>query len=234
MCSICSMCSMYADTFTQANTLYRQAQYNKALELYTQIPSKSASVHYNMGNCAYKLKRYGYALLYWRRAEHNWGIFHRDELIENITLLQEQLGLLPKKRNPIIRLGSKIKQFLTSLIKAIPLIFIQLLFLLLWLFLFLYLRFLYKTKQKTIIAILFAIIAFCGIVLITKYSMNARTYGVVLKQTPLLSGPSQTYQTLMTLKQAQEFIIKQEEQNFFKVKVLKRIGWIAKGDTAKI
>lgn len=227
------------EQFEKANILYRQKKYDDAIKLYEQIPQKSAYVNYNLGNCSYKLNKYGYALLYWRRAEKHWGFLNRDELVDNINLLQQKVrklhGLKTKRHGPIIKALIKIKQLSISMTRSTPLIVLQMLFLLLWLFLFLYIRFLYKKQKKYIISTLFTLIAFFGMVLVARYSMEMRTYGVIVsEQAPLLSGPADTYQTLMQLHQAQELIIKKESKTFLKVKVLRRIGWINKKHIKKI
>ena len=67
------------------------------MQYYKRIPHKSAVVNYNLGNCAYKLGQKGYALLYWRRAEHAWKFTGREELLENIFLLKGELQKIEKK-----------------------------------------------------------------------------------------------------------------------------------------
>jgi len=226
------------DYFVQANILYKEGKFEAAMELYEKIPNKSAYVYYNLGNCAYKLKRYGWALLHWRRAERYWGFFNRDELLDNIMLLQEEVkkaaGIQKEKRSPIMLAITKIKNLIISWIRSTPHIIIQLLFLLLWLFLFIYIRFLYKKRKKWTIIALFALIAFFGILLVVRYSIDARKYGVVVsQQARLLSGPGETFQTLMQIETAQEAVIKKEKSDYYKVKVNKHIGWISKKDIEK-
>lgn len=218
--------------FEQANGLYKQGKFVEAIKLYRQIPNKSAQVEYNLGNCAYKLKRYGWALLHWRRAERTWGFFNRDELVENILHLKKELYPDMKMGLPII---TKIKNIVLSWSHAIPLLVLQLLFLLLWLFLFVYLRFLYKKRKNRTILGLFALIAFFGILLVIRYSLDARRHAVVVSpQSRLLSGPGETFQMLMPLGAAQEVIIKKETADYYKVKALKRIGWINKNDIQEV
>ncbi len=50
----------FQETFYQANDLYKEGKFSKAYELYEKIPNKSAKVHYNLGNCAFKLNKIGY------------------------------------------------------------------------------------------------------------------------------------------------------------------------------
>jgi len=225
--------------FSQANARYKEGKFAQAMELYQQIPNKSALVNYNLGNTAYKLEQYGFALLYWKRAEKRWGLGSRSELIDNITLLQEKMRMLRgdemEQRSPIALTMIKIKNLLISWTRSIPLFVLQFLFLLLWLFLFLYIRFLYKKRKKVVIGTLFGLIAFFGIILAARYNIEAQTYGIVTTgQAPLLSGPGTTYQTLMNLHQAQQVVIKKESDGYYKIRALKRTGWINKEHVGKI
>lgn len=231
--------------FANANELYKKGDYSKALEEYKKIENKSAATYYNLGNCAYKLQQYGWALLYWRRAEQRWSFFNREELIENISLLKEEVainqGIRTKKRGLIMRAFAKIKHLILSWLQATPLLALQLLFLLLWLFVFIYLRFLYKRRRKGTIVALFALIAFFGILLVMRASIASRTYGVVVgKQARLLSGPGETFQNLRNIPEATEVIIKQkgrpstDNDEYLKVKALRQLGWIKKDNVEKV
>lgn len=230
--------------FYKANELYKKGKFKKAMKLYEKIDNKGAAVYYNLGNCAYKLKQYGKAMLNWRRTEVFWGGFNRGELIDNIVLLREKIktkmGFPPKKRGSFLRGIVKTKNYLVSWLRAAPLLFLQLMFLLLWIFVFVYLRFLYRKKKQFAIVTVFALIAFFGIMLIVRYSFEARTYGVVIKDTALRSGPSDTFQELQQLPAAQEIVIKKESGDYYKavptatIKALKRVGWIHKKDIEKI
>ncbi|MBU1007827.1 tetratricopeptide repeat protein [Candidatus Dependentiae bacterium] len=216
----------HQDQFEHANTLYKKGLFDEAMKLYEQIPNKSARVNYNLGNCAYKLEKYGWALLYWRRAERTWGFFNRNELIENISLLKKKLNLTSEQGPPIIK---KIKQLVLSWTYAIPLLVLQLLFLLLWFFLFGYIRFLYKKRKNGAILLLFALIALFGILLTLRYSLEARRDAIVVsQQSSLLSGPGETFQTLIQLDPASEVIIKKETTGYYKIKAQQKVGWIDK------
>jgi len=227
------------ESFERANQFYKDGKFDKAMELYKQIPDKSSYVNYNLGNCAYKLNDYGFALLYWRRAEKNWGFFNRGELLENVMLLKEKMvelsGATVKKHNVISLFFIKSKNILSSWTRTMPLFILQFLFLLLWLFLFVYLRFLYKKRRKHTIAALFSLIAFFGIILVVRYSFESKIYGIVVeKQAPVLSGPGKTFQTIMQIYQAEEVVIKKESGDYYKIKALKSAGWIDKKYVEKV
>lgn len=224
------------ETFSKANDLYKKGEFKKAFELYQQIPDRNAGINYNLGNCAYKLKKFGQALVYWRRAEKQWGLLNRGELIENISLLKEKVSQEEQKpHSPVVLSLITAKDYLLSLTHSIPLFLLQILFLLLWLIVFFYLRFLYKKRKNFLILALFALTAFFGILLVVRYSFESRMYGVVVRErTPLLSGPAETFQTLQQIPEAKEVIIKKESGDYYKVKVFKRVGWVLKKNVEKI
>jgi tetratricopeptide (TPR) repeat protein len=222
--------------FSEANKFYKDGSFEKALELYEKIPNKSAYVNYNIGNCYFKIKKYGYALLHWRRAEDSWGIFNREELLDNITMLNEKVfGTQNAQKNPIIKALSKIRYFGLSVIKSIPVIILQLILLILWIFLFIYIRFLYRKKKKFIIITLFALIALFGILLVVRYSIHCQNKGIVINTQALLrSGPGNTFQVITPLSEAEEVVIRLESDDYYKVKRLDQIGWVQKSNIEKI
>lgn len=78
--------------FLQANEQYKKGNVEQARTLYQKIVNKSPQVYYNIGNCEYRLNHPGYAMLYWRRAERDWGIWDRDDLVKNIELLKKSFS----------------------------------------------------------------------------------------------------------------------------------------------
>ena len=234
--------------FEKANTLYKSGKFEQAMRTYEKILDKSSpsstnsDITYNIGNCAYKLQKYGKALLFWRRTEKNWGFFNRGELVDNIMLLKEKTAW-PKKtvskgitfHDGFAKKLKKISMLITSHIKSLPIILIQILLLCLWLFLFIYLRFLCKKRQNWAIFTLFLLIAILGVLLIVRYRFETRKYGVVVEQhAKLLSGPGNAFQVLTQLPEAQEVIIKKEVDQYYKIRLKKNrsdfssAGWVEK------
>jgi len=221
--------------FVQANAYYKEEKFSAAQELYNKINEKSAYVHYNLGNCAYKQGFYGKALLHWRRAERDWGLFNRHELVHNIAHLKQQLkqlqgNLKEIKESPLEALKSglgRLKEVVTSYIYSTPLICFQGFFLCMWLFLFISLKYLYIRRRKTIITNLFIIVALAGSLLALKYNFISNEYGVVIIQkADLLSGPGKNYQLIGFLPEAKEVLIQKKSGNFYKIKVSGQIGWV--------
>ena len=222
------------DLFSKANQAYKQSEFEKAYELYQKVTEKSAYVNYNLGNCAYKLEKYGYAMLYWKRAEQDWGFWNRQELLDNIYLLKKKLNGSSKVEDRFA-FFYKSKSFFVSIVRNVPIFYLQLLFLIFWVFLFLYIRRLYKSKRKFLIILLFSFVALFGTLLVIKYSLENRVHGVVVNpKTQLLSGPGRSFQEIGVLPQASEFIINRESDGFYKIKFYKQIGWISKKDVQKV
>ncbi len=228
--------------FVQANDCYTKGEYVKAYEQYLKISDKIPAVHYNLGNCAFKLGKYGYALLYWRRAERNWGLFGREELNKNIEVVKKKLAGDADKAGSEVSAAAQIVSFFKSLkntfistVKAVSLLHLQLFVLIVWLMLFFYLRYLYKRKQRVIIVVLFILQALSASMLAVKYSFQFKTYGVVVATpAPLMSGPGKTFSTLQQLSEGQETAILKESGDFYKIRVNTTIGWIDKQVVEKV
>lgn len=212
--------------FDQANSLYKAGKYEQALELYNKIPEKTAALYYNMGNCAYKLKQTGYALLHWRRAERDWSLCNRAELLDNILLLK--LEKIKCVVNPHRLVMSKLVMWTNSLIKAVPALFFQLIFLIMWLLLFLFIRPLYRKRCTITLALLTMCSVGSGLFLAFKYNFMNREYGVIVKDVALTSGPGENFTTLGQLAQATEVVIQKQSGNFYKIKHKLQSGWVAK------
>jgi len=169
-------------------------------------------------------------MLYWRRAEQDWSLFNRSELLDNISLLRAKLAKkVPSKNNFVVFL-KRTKNYVVSLLRSVSLFYLQIIFLILWIILFLYLRHLYKTKRKILIVILFFLVALFGTLLVFKYSLSCAKRGVVLKEeVALLSGPGNKFQKLGHLSLAAEVVIQERSDNFYKIKFYKQVGWVKLG-----
>ncbi len=232
----------YQEQFLQANELYKNQKYDVAFKLYEQIPHKSAALLYNMGNCSYKMGNLGQALLWWLRAEKDWGMFNREELVTNIRLVKTQLAKRiaeKEEESPgvacIKAVVANVRDPLVSMIHSLSLLWLQLFFLLIWAMLFIYARYFCRKRLRSVVVVLYMLLACSGGALAVKYSMSWYTYGlVVVSKAELLSGPDQSYQVLGKVYEGQNGLIKKQTQDFYKVKVGKKIGWIRKEFFEKI
>ena len=231
--------SMYAQDdatlLVQAEQAYNQNNFAQAQELYQRISDKTPSVYYAMGNCAYTLDKLGYALLYWRKAERDWGLWGRGPLVKNIdlvkqkTLQQKELDTNAAYPKIVLNFLTTVQQAFFSVIRAIPLLYLQILVLVLWAMLFFYLRCFGKRKQKALVCLLFGLLALSASMLALKYSFQHQKRLVVLqKESPLLSGPGRNFAPKGHLPEAQEADILKESVDFYRIRVNKHIGWIDK------
>jgi tetratricopeptide (TPR) repeat protein len=234
----------YTAIFEQANSLYKQEKYQDALSNYKRIPERGAIVNYNMGNCAYKLKNYGLALLFWRRAESDWGFFGGSELLNNIkhlkSLLQQRMYELqtkptdPQKTELFLQKIKSLKIIADFYIRSIPLAFFQVVFLLLWAIAFIFIGNMLRRKRKMLVMLLFTLIAIFGLILVSKYAFEIKQHGVVVStEAKLLSGPGQNYQILSFVPEATEINIEKESDGFYKVKINGQIGWMSQSSIEK-
>lgn len=210
--------SVAHDDFTQATELYMAGSYQEALDHYNAIEDKDAAVLYNMGNSYFRLQQTGKALLQWRRAERCWPLFSsRRELLDNIVLVSHYHDYS--------------HSYAISLLRSVPLIVLQLLFLCLWVLLFVYVRMLYTKNARGIIVLLFLAVTIVGGLLAVRYSLNRRNGAIVIESgVTMHSGPGD-YPVIGHLEQAQEVVLKKEHQGYSKVSSQGKIGWV---DTAHI
>ncbi|MCK4265193.1 tetratricopeptide repeat protein [Candidatus Babeliales bacterium] len=224
----------YQERFLQANEYYKEGKVEEAFNLYNSIPKKSGIINYNLGNCAYKQKKYGLALAYWKKAEKHWGIWNKSDLRHNISTVEQKV--LPRSyTDRLTTFLAKFKNEVFSYLISVPLSVLQILFLALWLFLFVYLKFLYRNKHKILIILLFLLIAIFGTLLAIRYSLEFRRYGVVVKpQAQLLSGPDNRFSVLGELPEVLEVVISKELNGYYKIKFDGGIGWISKVEVEEI
>ena len=230
----------YQETFLQANELYKSESFEKAYDLYKQIPKKSPQVHYNLGNCAFKMNKLGYAIMHWRRAEKDWGLSNRSELLGNIALAKQKLrknstSKLQDKKEGIIGTIRKIKKVAFSFVRSIPILTLQFIFLILWLMLFAYIRYFYKTQNKLIIYLLFLLAAGSGSILAIKFGLKLQKHGIIVAdKTEMFSGPGTNYQSLGFLFEGQEGTLCKKSNCFYKIRLNGHIGWVNCKDIGKI
>ncbi len=206
----------YQERFLQANEHYKTEEFEKACKLYDSIPNKSGIIHYNLGNCYYKLGYMGKALACWRRAEREWSFWNKEDLIYNISLIEQRAGF-----------EGDIKNKLYYFIISIPMFILQIVFLLFWFLLFLYLRYLYKKKHKALIIFLYLVIVSLAVLLLIKYSLENKRMGVITsKQASIFSGPGKQFSVLDKLPEIAEVIITKESGNYYKINFDDKVGWI--------
>lgn len=227
---------------TQADEQYLKGNFAQACDLYEQVVQKTPSVYFNIGNCAYSMKKFGHALLNWRRAESDWGLMNRRILLEKITEVQQktasknqQVGRDVHYSSAVIKTFTSLKRSFFSIVKFIRLLHLQILVLSLWIVLFVCLRTLRKRKQKMLTCLLFSLLAISASMLALKHSLQHKQQLVVLhNKSPLYSGPGRNFAVIGHLPEAQEADILKESGDFYRVRINKHMGWIEKQFAEKI
>ncbi len=231
------------ELFLEANELYKQEKFEEACRRYQEIKNPSVAVWYNIGNCNFKLDKLGKALACWRRAELEWGLFNRSELLNNIDCAKKKLyerrnAALPEhKRRPREELGwyKQLRMSAGSLIRCTPLILLQLMVLALWMFLFISLRTFLRKKKHAMIVVLFGSLLLLASLLAIKYGLVSRQYGlVVTPAAAMYSGHSDSYKKIGELVEGQEGFIVREEGSFYKIRFGDRLGWVDSSSFEKI
>lgn len=243
-CSVFAISQTDITLHAQAEEMYQKNDFARASQLYQRIEHKTPSVYFNLGNCAYKTDKLGYALLYWRRAERDWGLFGRRELLQSIDLIKLKTATPNLKVTGVNQPYSKVvinalivaENHVISMIKAIPLLHLQILVLILWAILFLYVRCFRKKRLAFLIYSLFALLAISASMLAFKYSLQLQNQLVVIHaNTPLLSGAGSNFAPMGHLPEGQEADIIKESGQFYRIRVNKNIiGWIDKQFVEKI
>lgn len=223
------------EIFLQANNFYKQGDFESAYKNYKKILNPGPELNYNLGNCAYKLEDFGHAMLYWKRAERDWGFFNRTELLENIDFLRQKLTGKQEVINKYFELLKFYKNYFLSLLRSAPLFVVQILFLIFWILSFLYIRFLFKRNKQFLISILFILMFFLGGIFVIRLSLDLNHYAIVIsKEVQILSGPGQTFQKLAILPEASQVRIQRTSDDYYKVKFQRLIGWVSQKDVEKI
>ncbi len=214
-----------AESAENALALYNAGNYAQAYENLLAIEKKTSPLYFVLGDCAYKLNKKGYALLFWRKAEIDSGLRNFSAIQNNITHVKKDL--VGDEEHVIISQLKSTKQLCISLIRAIPLIIVQMVFLALWIMMLLYIKYLYRKKHKTLIVVFFFLLAGAAMILAQKYNVFHKKYGVFIKEAPVYSGPSDNYTLLMHLPECTEALKINSANGFFKVKTPLGSGWVS-------
>ena len=222
--------------FIHGNELYKKGNFSEAYKIYDQIHPKIKQVHFNLGNCAFKLGKHGYALLHWRRAELGWGLFGRQDLENNIQMIKRKIKkteIKDSEENPfhgVVNFYELVISKFFSCIKAISFLSLQVLFLVTWLIFFMIQYYFDQRKKRKLVKKSIVVLCmFFALLLGIKYSFNYRKHAVILyPQVQLFSGPGNNFSLLGQLYESDEVIILKESSGFFKIMYENQLGWIDK------
>lgn len=223
----CGLSVQDSERFDRAGELYKQDKVEEAYLLYKEISQPTARVYFNMGNCAFKLKKFGHALWHWRQAECRWGLFDRDDLYQNLDIIQNKLQA--SKGKPVAKVSKKFFERFSGVVHAIPLWVIQFFFLIGWTLLFVFVKSLLKKKKRGLLLMLFSwLVVFGGLLMYNQaYVLHPRAI-VIESGVTLYSGPSTTYQKIGVLPEGCEVRVDKQRQDFCKIKKKNLTGWVVR------
>lgn len=205
------------EIFLQANAAYRAHDYEQALTLYDQISHKGPSVWYNMGNCAYQLKRYPYAYLYWKKSQEgaSWALLNDAE---------HNLGLLTQSEDNPRSAYDSMRAAVYLYVQWSSLWWLQMVLLLIWsIFWLLYVR----GTQRFVQPLVLLLVCCCGIALKGKYTDVGLKHGVVVhSQTPIYTGPDTQFQRITMLDEMAHVTIVQQDKEWYKISYNNQVGWM--------
>ncbi|MBU4270178.1 hypothetical protein KJ644_01675 [Candidatus Dependentiae bacterium] len=190
----------------------------------------------NLGDIAYQNKDYGRAMLYWKRAELELGIFDKLPVLKKIDNLKQEL-FIQKQSNKLqlfkdLRL---IRDYFVLVVRTVPHINIKIIFLLIWIIAFLSIQRLFRRKRKLLIFILFFGLAFSGLTLVLRYKLDFSNYGVVvLDDTKIYSGAGSDYSLIAIIPQATVVRVEDNVGDFYRIKNQRTVGFVDQKCVEKI
>lgn len=179
------------------------------------------------GDLAYKNGDLGTAMLCWKRAEVNSGLFNKIKVLERIYLLKELTGQTKISDFNVLKNIKFVKDYFVSVIRTLPYIIIKFLFLLFWILIFLNIRKLIKRKKKLLIIFLFTKMIFLGAIFVARHNLDFNNYGVIMAdKTEVYSGLGQDYPVVSILPAATVVKIDNKFNGYFKVKNKGTVGFV--------
>lgn len=204
------------EAWAQAGKCYYNYAFKDALSTYISLSEKNSAVWENMGNCAYYLDDFPYAILYWRKAQQEADSKRSLYLQERIDQVFGQLGI-------------ENKMTWGKYVERLPYWFLPLLFLLSWSGLLFWGPFYYRRNKYFSVAILAAITFFCGILSNMQYSYIGQKKGVAISShTALHTGTDDKLPIITQLKAGQEVKVKDRQQDWYQASTGSYTGWVHK------
>src|SRR5579872_1555476 len=205
------------ELFLQAQAAYGKKEYARAFELFTTMHHKSHAVWYNMGNCAFQLKRYNEAYLFWRRAERAATAAQRADIAYNLDAIAKvvAIDLTKKWYDPLLRAATMISMIIW-----------QIAFLCCWLLLCFCVA---QRKKRAVAMIALWGTMVSGLGLRINYVQNSQSIGIVTADSvALYSGPDERYHSVGALKKMDELQIQEMRESWCKVRHRTGQGWMKK------
>jgi tetratricopeptide (TPR) repeat protein len=216
-----------ADLYNQANELYKNADYEQAIELYEQAAEQviNPELFYNLGNSYFKSGRIGKAIVNYRRALF---MAPRDKDIKfNLMFARSyRADKVKSSTGPIARIFSSLFHFFS-------LFEIQILATCLFIIASIFAA-LYIIYRKNYFAYSLIISAFlCMLSFINWYAwtqeLNARHGVIIVPETKGLSGPGEDYKEILVIHDGTEIKIREFRGDYALIHIPGGIGgWVKK------
>jgi len=213
--------------FVQANQVYKNTNYSKAILLYNKAISLGftpGSIYYNLGNAYYRNGKLGKAIVSYLKARQ---LLPRDsEVVDNLNIARAETidNVVPEESPAALRqflfLYYKFSsdELLWSTAVLIAVLFIAL---------SVYSFFPFSLIKK-IINITSAVLIIIGIAAGAKfYNISSHSTAVVVSKTAVVrAGPGDSYAEMFVIHNGTEMKILEKKKNNAKIKVDKKKGWI--------
>ncbi len=211
--------------FNRANKFYNDGQYQKALQLFLKLYEprrwENFKVLYNIGNCYYRLQRYGEALAFYRKAQR----LHPNEvnLLHNLQLIQQRTHATIEAF-PYAKAKFFFWYYLLNLRQLFwLLIFITAMTLLLWA---IHISRSHRGESglKWVVAVLVTLtLVVWGSFFAKYYNERTRHSGVITAQkVTARSGYGENYEALFILNQADTVLIKERVGQWFRIEIVRK------------
>jgi len=212
------------ELFLQANKLYQEHEYQRALELYQTIEHKGPAVWYNMGNAAYNLNQYVDARVFWERAKCGATRAELADITYNNEMLDQQFEEQPQTIDAWESMLTSLQAYAASF----SMLFLQLLILSLTLIMCILLR---SALSMRFVIIVCLCIVYVPAMMLTGSKMAARSRCVAVmkdEQASLFTGPDEQFHVIEVVPQGTRLVLEQEHGQWCKARYAAVVGWIKK------
>lgn len=219
------------DLFSNANSLYKEGNYEEAIKLYEQIEDEnlaSSEVYYNLGNCYYKLNKVAPTIYNYEKALQLDPLNEdaKNNLIIAKRLTLDRIEALPKSifqkfnENYLQKLAYNTWAIVTVIISFIASLF------------FLLFYFAYTPSKKrlyfTTSIISFLLLITSLIITYTQYNQSKNTVeAIVFSEIVSVSNePTNNSDEVFTLHEGTKILVLDSVDNWKKIKLADgKIGW---------
>ncbi|QOD59710.1 tetratricopeptide repeat protein [Polaribacter haliotis] len=218
--------------FVSANELYKNGQFEEAIEKYKKIESEkviSSELYYNLGNAYYKLNKVGPTIFYYEKA---LKIDPLNEDVKNNLIFAKRLALDNIEEVPktvFQRFNTNYLQKLSYNQWAIIVVVLSLVASLLFLLFY----FAYTPRRKrtyfTISAICFILLIATLFITYSQYNQTKNNIEAIVfaEKTEVRNAPTLNAEEVFTLHEGTKVVVLDTIDNWKKIKLIDgKIGWI--------